>query len=92
VSRQYDILANGTLEDLRQLKDSSVNPYPLSGVLRWQVKADATAQEPEGNKEAHYRAKVTVTFNGTRYPTIEVEEEWKYRMDLETGEISELPA
>jgi hypothetical protein len=91
-SRRYDLLAEGSLEDLRQLKDASQNPYPLSGVLLWQVAADAFEQTPEGTKEAHYDAKVKVTFNGTRYPTIEVEKNWRYQMDLETGEITPLPA
>ena len=91
-SRRYDLLAAGSLEEVRQLKDASQNPYPLSGVLRWQVAADAFEQTPEGTKEAHYDAQVKVTFNGTRYPTIEVAESWRYRMDLETGEITELPA
>ena len=91
-SRRYDLLAAGSLEDLRQLKDSSQNPYPLSGVLLWQVTADAFEQTSEGTKEAHYEAKVKVTFNGTRYPTIEVEKSWRYQMDLETGEITPLPA
>lgn len=90
-SRRYDLRAAGSLEDLRQLKDASQNPYPLSGVLLWQVVADAFEETSEGTKEAHYDAKVKVTFNGTRYPTIEVEESWRYRMDLETGEITELP-
>lgn len=91
-SRRYDLLAAGSLEDLRQLKDASQNPYPLSGVLLWQVVANAFEETAEGTKEAHYDAKVKVTFNGTRYPTIEVEESWRYRMDLETGEITPLPA
>jgi len=90
-SRRYDVLAAGSLEDVRQLKDASQNPYPLSGVLRWQVAADAFEQTPEGTKEAHYDAQVKVAFNGTRYPTIEVQKTWRYQMDLETGEITELP-
>jgi len=91
-ARRYDLLSQGSLEDIRQLKDSSVNPYPLSGVLRWQVAADAFERTGDGEQEAHYDARVVVTFNGTRYPTIEIEEHWRYRMDLQTGEITELPS
>jgi hypothetical protein len=87
-AREYHVLADGTLTDMRTLKDTSVNPYPLSGTLRWQVQADAT----EGAQHAHYRATVLVTFNGTRYPTIQVDEHYDYTFDLETGEITRRPA
>jgi hypothetical protein len=91
-ARSYDLLAAGTLEDLRQHKDPEVNPYPLSGVLRWNVRAHARERDAQGEREADYQARVQVTFNGTRHPTIEVEGTWRYRMDLDTGELSELPA
>ena len=87
-ARAYHLLADGTVTDVRTLKDTSANPYPLSGTLRWQVQADAT----QGAQHARYRATVVVTFNGTRYPTIEVDEHFDYTFDLETGEITRTPA
>jgi hypothetical protein len=33
-----------------------------------------------------------VTFNGTRYPTVEVNERYTYRVDLESGEVVRLPS
>lgn len=91
-SRRYHLVGAGALADVRQLKDAAVNPYPLSGTVRWEVIADASSTDQNGTKEAHYDATVLVTFNGTRYPTIEVSEHFRYRMDLETGAIERLPA
>jgi hypothetical protein len=91
-SRSYDLHGAGTLEDVRQSKDSEAHPYPLSGIARWNVVADASERDAKGTREAHYEARVKVTFNGTRYPTIEVEETWRYRMDLETGALMPLPS
>lgn len=90
--RRYHLLGRGALTDVRQLKDESVNPYPLSGTARWDVSADAFERQGEETAEAHYQATVIVTFNGTRYPTIEVSESYRYRTDLETGEVVRLPA
>ena len=87
-AREYHLLADGSLRDVLTLKNGSVNPYPLSGTLCWQVQADAT----DGSQHAHYRATVVVTFNGTQYPTIEVDEHYDYTFDLETGEITRKPA
>lgn len=91
-ARQYHLLANGALTDVRQLKDESVNPYPLSGTARWAVTADASVTDENGTQEAHYEATVLITFNGTQYPTIEVSGGFRYRMNLETGAIERIPA
>jgi hypothetical protein len=91
-SRSYHLLAAGALNDVRKLKDESVNPWPLSGTARWEVQVDAFVEDERGAREAHYQATVLVTFNGTRHPVIEINERWRYRMDLETGEVERLPA
>jgi hypothetical protein len=91
-SRHYHLLGAGDLTDMRQLKDKSVNPYPLSGTARWAIVVDASSRDANGTKEAHYEATVLVTFNGTRYPTIEVTKNFRYQMDLDTGEVEPLPA
>ena len=90
-TRSYHLLGSGDLTDIRKLKDESVNPYPLSGTARWAIVADAVSQDANGRSEAHYQATVLITFNGTRYPTIEVSETFRYRMDLETGQVQRLP-
>ena len=91
-SREYHLLSAGELTDVRQLKDQTVNSYPLSGTARWEVAIDARAESAEGTRTAHYDALVRVTFNGTRHPTIEVDEHYSYTFDLETGEVRRLPA
>lgn len=92
VSREYHLLADGSLTDVMKLKDESENPYPLSGVARWHVKADALKTTEEGTKEAHYEATVTITFNGTRHPSIEVNKTFSYTFDMETGELERMPS
>ena len=91
-SRRYHLLGAGALTDVRQLKDETVNPYPLSGTARWEVTADAMVTDESGTQSAHYQATMLVTFNGTQYPTIEVSGDFHYRMDLETGAIQRIPA
>jgi hypothetical protein len=90
--RRYHLLSGGTLTDVMKLKDERVNPYPLSGTARWDVVADAFVRNQQGTVEKHLEATVIVTFNGTRHPTIEINERWRYRMDLQTGEVVRQPA
>jgi hypothetical protein len=90
--RSYHLRAAGELIDVRKLKNESENRYPLSGVARWEVDVDAFVRDGDDEREAHYDATVVVTFNGTRHPVIEVSERWRFRMDLETGEVSALAA
>lgn len=92
LERRYFIVASGSLTDVRQLKDETVNPYPLSGTAKWQVTADAFERNSEGEASAHYEASVEVTFNGTEYPTITVDKRWRYSVDLETGAVTEIPS
>jgi len=91
-SREYHLLSSGALTDVRQSKDEINFPYPLSGTARWEVAIDARVEDAEGTRTAHYDATVLVTFNGTRFPTIEVDEHYTYTVDLDTGEIRRLPS
>jgi uncharacterized lipoprotein YbaY len=91
-SRTYHLLGLGALTDVKQLKDKSMNPYPLSGTASWDVMVDATSTDAEGPHEAHYHATVQVTFNGTKNPTIEISETYRYEMNLDTGTVRPLPA
>jgi hypothetical protein len=90
--RSYHLLSAGQFADVMKLKDEQANPYPLSGTARWDVAADAFTRDPNGTTEAHYEVAVVVTFNGTRYPTVEVNERYTYRVDLESGEVVRLPS
>jgi hypothetical protein len=86
-ARHVRMEGDGALEDVRLLKDRRQNPYPLSGTARWHLRVDASAREGDDTDEAHYEVTVVVTFNGTAYPTIEVAERYRYRLNLETGEV-----
>jgi hypothetical protein len=78
----------GSLEDVRLLKDSGANPYPLSGTARWSLRVDVSKRDGDQTEEAHYEVSVVVRFNGTAHPTIEVAGQYRYRMDLETGAVT----
>ncbi|HYM81584.1 MAG TPA: hypothetical protein VEY91_09255 [Candidatus Limnocylindria bacterium] len=90
--RRYHLLANGTLVDVRQLKDSSVNPYPLSGTARWNVVVNAFVQDQHGTVETHHEVTVVVTFNGTKHPDIDIDGTHHYQGDLDTGHVQRVPA
>jgi hypothetical protein len=87
VERRFFLVANGQLMDVVQLKPHEMNPYPLSGMATHEVVAVQQDVNDEGTIEAIYHARTKVTFNGTAYPEIEFEEGWRYRVDLNTGEI-----
>jgi hypothetical protein len=90
--RRYDVVSDGRLVDVRQLKDETVNPYPLSGRAEWQVTAEALAVDGENRVEVRYQARVVITFNGTAHPTVVIDGTYRYRLNLDTGAIEPLPA
>jgi len=91
-TRRYHLLSQGALTDVLKLKNEAVNPYPLSGNARWDVAVDAFARDESGTSEARFEATIVVTFNGTKHPNIEINKRWRYRMDLDTGEVVRQPA
>lgn len=86
-ARQVRMEGDGSLEDVRLLKDRRQNPYPLSGTARWHLRVDASQRTGEETEEAHYEVTVVVTFNGTAHPTIEVNGQYRYRANLESGAV-----
>lgn len=74
-------------ESVVALKDPGVNPYPLSGRLRWRAVADALFQNNGQQVQTHHEVTAWVTFNGTRFPEIVVDGRYSYRVDLVTGSV-----
>ena len=83
-------LAHLAHADVRLLKDREVNPWPLSGTATWAVHAERLRSNDRADVEAAYDALVVVTFNGTQYPEVTVDGAFRYRMNLNSGEIVRL--
>lgn len=82
------VLATRVLANVRALKNRNVNPWPLSGTATWNVSVDKYATGPAGGIEAHYNAVVVVTFDGTPYADVTVNGRYRYRMNLQTGDVA----
>ena len=59
--------------------------YPASGTIVWTIHAQRTRDGNRADVEKVLDAVVTLTFNGTRYPTLTVNGVWSYQLDLDTG-------
>ncbi len=79
--------AAGALTDVAQVKPVSSNPWPLSGTATWALKVDRLRTGDRGTVTRHFETLVTVTFNGTRYPNVQVTGGYRYAFDLKTGAI-----
>jgi hypothetical protein len=78
---------SGTLTDVAQLRPVSSNPWPLSGTATWALKVDRLRTSDRGTVTRHFETLVIVTFNGTRFPDVEVTGGFRYKIDLKTGAI-----
>ena len=61
--------------------------YPTAGTIVWTIHAQRTRNGDRADVEKRLDAVVTLTFNGTRYPTVIVNGTWSYQLDLETGAV-----
>ena len=72
--------------DVVKLKDDSINPYPLSGVLNFAIHAIAAGVSQGNPVTIEYNATAKVTFNGTAFPTVVIDGTYTYQLNLDTGE------
>jgi hypothetical protein len=80
--------SQGSLTDVRALKDQGVNPYPLSGTASWEVSVDVLHEGDPGSVEAHIDARVVVVFKGTSEPDLWVNGLYRYKVNLDTGLVT----
>lgn len=71
-----------------EVPKSSPTGYPTTGTVRWVIHAERTRSGDRGDIEKTLDATVTLSFNGTRYPTLTVNGTWGYVLDLETGAVT----
>ena len=83
--RWFWMSSQGTLAGLKALKDTTVTKYPVGGTLRWTVQAVRLRSNNRADVEAQLDATVVVTFNGTRFPDVLVNGQWRYVFDLRNG-------
>jgi hypothetical protein len=69
------------------IQKSGGTGYPATGTITWTIHAQRTRDGNRADIEKTLDALVTLTFNGTRYPTVTVNGVWSYKLDLDTGEI-----
>lgn len=77
-------------QDVRMLRDREANPWPLSGTLTCAMHLEWLRSASRADVEARFQALVVVTFDGTQYPEIEVDAAYRYRVNLNTGDIARI--
>ena len=85
-------LGNRALTAIKKLKDSNINPWPLSGSATWNLAVDKYAAGPGGSIQVHWDATAVLTFNGTRFASLLVNGRYHYVVDLQTGIVTRSPA
>jgi len=89
-TRYFYWLAHLAYADVRLLKDRDSNPWPLSGTATWALRAERLRSGSRADVEATFDALVVVTFNGTQYPEVAVNGTYRYRMNLNTGQVARI--
>jgi hypothetical protein len=77
------------VEALRWSKDTETNPYPLSGRESIFVDQNWTYTSAQANSADHQKANVVITFNGTQWADLTVDDRYHFKLDLSTGQVSQ---
>lgn len=86
----HGIWAEG-FENLVWRKDWTA-PYPLGGRITLVMDESWTMRNGAETNSESFRENVAVTFNGTRYAEMIVDGRYHFRLDLETGDVEDMPA
>ena len=77
------------VDAVRLLKSTlSLGNWPIDGTVTCVVSADRLRSNSRTDVEAHFDATVVVTFNGTSQPDIVVNGTYRYRWNLQTGQVT----
>ncbi len=78
-----------TVEAVRILKSTlSAGGWPISGTVTYLVSADRLRSRDQTDVEVRFEATVVVTFNGTSEPEIVVNGTYRYRWNMQTGQVT----
>lgn len=78
---------NSALTIVNVIERHVVDGYPLSGTVTFVVQADRLRSNSRADVEAHLRATIVVTFNGTNTPIVTVNSSRSYHWNMATGEL-----
>lgn len=85
---QLTLRCTGGMAQVTRTKPLESHPYPASGSASWAVDGHRAAQTANGSYADDYEVSVVVTFNGTRYVPLVVDERCQYLLDLDTGVVT----
>ena len=87
--RYFLWMGSSAVDDVRILKStSSSGGWPISGSVSYAVSVDRLRSNTLGDVEVHYEVVVVVTFNGTNEPELVVNGTYRYRWNMETGQVT----
>lgn len=62
-------------------------PYPLGGRQHYDVDLEWIVRSNQGDQRDHVKASVVIEYDGTRFATMTVDGQYRFRLDLETGTV-----
>lgn len=86
-TRYVHATSNLVYQDVRLLKNRTLNPWPLSGTATYDLIVDRLRSNDVNDVESHLVARVVVTFNGTSMPDVVVSGRFHYKLNLLTGAV-----
>ncbi len=87
--RTFYWVSSTAVDAVRILKSTySSGGWPISGTVSYAVSADRLRSNNRTDVEAHFEAVVVVTFNGTNEPEIVVNGTYRYRWNMQTGQVT----
>ena len=87
-TRTYKISRQLTFTNIVIAKDREANPYPLSGTLSITASGERTVDSDKVEKNVSFTRDILVTFNGTETPTVTMNGERNYTINLTNGEVT----
>ena len=87
--RYFLWIGSAAVNDLRILKSTvSTGAWPIDGSISYAVSVDRLRSNNRADVEFHFQAVVDVTFNGTNEPEIVVNGTYRYRWNMQTGQVT----
>ncbi|MBC8478280.1 hypothetical protein H8D51_01925, partial [bacterium] len=76
-----------SINDVLRMADREEYPYPLSGTIDATNHSIMTVETPNGSHTREVDIALTVSFDGSRYAEVTMDNGFVYWVDLETGQV-----
>ena len=87
--RHFLWIGSSAVDDVRILKSTLPSGgWPIGGSISYSVSVDRLRSNNLADVEVHFEAVVVVTFNGTNEPEIVVNGTYRYRWNMQTGQVT----